>query len=73
MPGLKPVSWWKLVRRLRDLGFQGPYSGGKHPYMIKGNVVLTIPNPHQEDIGIELLKRILKQAGLTKEDWLREK
>lgn len=69
MSGLKPVSWRVLVRRLRDGGFQGPYSGGKHLYMLKGDVVLTVPNPHGSDIGIELLKRILKQAGINPNNW----
>ncbi len=32
---LSPVSWTELVKRLRKLGFDGPYQGGKHPYMIK--------------------------------------
>jgi len=67
---LPPVSWVDLVRRLRKLGFDGPYQGGKHPYMIKGNLVLTIPNPHRRDIGVALLSRILRRAGITKEEWL---
>ena len=69
MAELSPVSWTKLVRRLRRLGFEGPYRGGKHPYMIKGNLVLTIPNPHRREIGVALLSRILKRAGITREEW----
>jgi len=68
---LSPVSWTKLVRRLRRLGFEGPFRGGKHPYMIRGNLVLTIPNPHRREIGIALLSRILRRAGITREEWLR--
>ena len=70
MAELSPVSWTNLVRRLRKLGFDGPYQGGKHPYMIKGNLVLTIPNPHRRDIGVALLSRILRRTGITKEEWL---
>lgn len=70
MAELTPVSWANLVRRLRKLGFEGPYQGGKHPFMIKGNLVLTVPNPHRRDIGIVLLSRILRRAGVSKEDWL---
>jgi predicted RNA binding protein YcfA (HicA-like mRNA interferase family) len=58
------------VKRLRKLGFDGPYSGGKHPYMIKDDLVLTIPNPHRKEISIDLLSRILKQAGITRAEWL---
>ena len=70
MAELSPVSWADLVRRLRKLGFDGPYQGGKHPYMIRGDLVLTIPNPHRRDIGVALLSRILRRAGVSKEEWL---
>lgn len=53
-------------------GFEGPYQGGKHPYMIKEDLVLTIPNPHRKDIGLELLARILRQANIKKEQWIKE-
>ena len=72
MAELSPVSWTKLVRRLRGLEFEGPYRGGKHPYMIKGSLVLTIPNPHRREIGVALLARILKRAEVTREEWLRQ-
>lgn len=70
MARLAPVSWNQLVRRLRELGFEGPYQGGKHPYMVRGDLVLTIPNPQSKDIGVDLLRRVLKQAGITREEWL---
>jgi hypothetical protein len=38
-------------------GFEGPYAGGKHQFMIKGNLRLTIPNPHKADIGSNLLSK----------------
>ena len=66
-----PVSWDELSKKLSLLGFEGPYQGGKHPYMIKDGLVLTIPNPHKKEIGVDLLKRILKQAGVSREDWER--
>ena len=67
---LSPVSWPELVKRLRTFGFDGPYHGGKHPYMIKDDLVLTIPNPHSHEISVDLLARILKQAGISREEWL---
>ena len=71
MPKLRSTSWQGLVKRLRKFGFQGPYQSGKHPYMIKGNLVLTIPNSHPKDISVDLLSRILKQAGIKRTDWLK--
>ena len=67
---LTPISGKELVRRLRRLGFDGPYQGGEHPYMVRRDLVLTIPNPHRGDIGVELLKRILKQAAIAQKEWL---
>jgi hypothetical protein len=40
--------------------------------MIKGSLVLTIPNPHKAVIGVELLSRILKQAKISREEWLKD-
>ena len=70
MPKLTPVSWKVLVKRLNKLGFEGPYSGGKHPFMVKNDLVLTIPNPHKAVISVDLLSRILRQAKISREEWL---
>lgn len=69
MASFRSIKHKDLIKTLRKAGFEGPYSGGKHPFMIKGDLVLTIPNPHKSDIGKELLSRIIKQAGLTIEEW----
>jgi len=61
-----------LVRRLRELGFEGPYAGGRHPQMRRDQLTLVLPNPHEGDIGVGLLVRILRQAGVTREEWLGE-
>jgi hypothetical protein len=37
--------------------------------MLKDEITLHIPNPHQSDIGKELLGRILRQAGIDRNDW----
>jgi len=70
LPKLSPVSWKDLVKRLQRLGFEGPYQGGKHPFMIRGDLTLTIPNPHRGDISVDLLLRILKRANVTRDEWL---
>jgi len=73
MPGLKPIPWRELVKRLKKFDFEGPYQVGKHPYVVKGNLTLTIPNPHPKDVSIDLLSRILKQAEIDKKDWIKAK
>lgn len=69
MPPFGPLKRRSLVAGLRKLDFTGPYSGGKHQFMVRGEVVLTIPNPHQGDIGRDLLAVILKQAGISRREW----
>lgn len=54
---------------LSRLGFDGPKPGGGHEYMEKGSIKVTIPNPHRSDIGRTLLAQILRQAGVSREEW----
>lgn len=72
MPKLSPVSWRGFVKRLQELGFEGPFAGGKHPQMRRDNLTVIIPNPHEGDIGVGLLSRLLRQAGVSREEWLGE-
>ena len=69
MPPWAPTPRRKLIRAFRALGFDGPLSGGRHQFMVRDDVVVTIPNPHGGDISIGLLTRILRQAGVSREGW----
>ena len=69
MPSFGSVSRQKLVGTFRKLGFDGPYSGGKHQFMVRDDVTVRIPNPHRGDIGVALLSRILRQAGISRDEW----
>jgi predicted RNA binding protein YcfA (HicA-like mRNA interferase family) len=69
MPPFGPISHAAFVRALRQLGWDGPYPGGKHLIMRQGTVRLIIPNPHQGDIGVHLLTRLLRQAGIDRASW----
>ena len=67
------IGWLKLVEKFRQLGFDGPYSGGRHLFMIKGDLKIRIPNPHGSDISAALVSEILRQAGISVVDWKRKK
>lgn len=71
MAKLLALSRHKLVKKLRNAGYDGPFPGGKHSYMTKGASRLIIPNPHRGDIAVGLIKRIIKQANLSEEEWER--
>jgi len=67
-----PISRKDLIKKFRSLDFNGPYSGGKHQFMVKGKLKIRVPNPHKSgDISDSLLHEILRQAGISKNKWNR--
>ncbi len=69
MPPFGAIKRRDLIRALKRFGFDGPFPGGNHQYMSKGELKLRIPNPHQGDISIGLLARVLHQAQISREEW----
>ncbi len=69
MPAFGPIKRKDLVQVLCQLGFEGPYSGGRHQFMVKGQLRLFIPNPHEGDISRSLLARLLREAGIERDEW----
>jgi len=51
------------------LGFDGPFSGGRHEFLARADRRLILPNPHRGDISVDLLARLLDEAGVTREEW----
>jgi len=65
-----PIARRELIRKFRNLGFTGPFSGGRHQFMVKEELKIRIPNPHKrEEISDSLLSEILRQAGIGKDEW----
>lgn len=70
MAALVPYSRREFIRKLRALGYDGPFAGGKHGHMTKhGGATVTVPNPHGSDLSIDLLSRILRSAKINRDDW----
>lgn len=40
--------------------------------MVRGDPVLTLPNPHRSEIGPDLPVRTPRQAGVPREEWQTE-
>lgn len=70
MPKIFSCSRNDVIRKLINLGFKGPFSGGKHSYMRRGKYRQIIPNPHGKDISSEFVKEMLKQADISADDWI---
>ena len=71
MPAFGPISRRELIAYLREMGFHGPYEGGRHQHMDNGQVKVSIPNPHGRDISRPLLREILRKAHISIADWER--
>jgi hypothetical protein len=69
MPPFGPIKRSALIRALRAADFAGPYPGKKHQIMIRSGLRVRVPNPHQRDVGRELLALILHEAGITRDEW----
>jgi predicted RNA binding protein YcfA (HicA-like mRNA interferase family) len=75
---VSPVKERVLIKRLRSLGFEGPFNGVKgrrndaHPRMVRDGKEIHIPHGHgmkNGEISVQLVKEILKQGGISQEDW----
>lgn len=48
-----------FLRRLRTLGFVGPYSGSKHQFMVFGDRRLTVPS--NDEYSVPQLKMMIRE------------
>ena len=65
----KAASRREVVRRLRRLGFGGPFPGGRHEFMVRERLKLYLPNPHGGELSAGLETRLLREAGIAEEEW----
>lgn len=56
MPKLTPLPRRILIKKLRKLGFLGPFSATRHEYMKRGGEKIFIPNPHGKILAYRLLR-----------------
>ena len=71
MPPFGPVSRRELIAAFRRLGFSGPHQGGRHQFMQRGTVTVIIPNPHGSDVSTGMVGRLLREAGISRQEWER--
>ncbi len=62
-----------FIRRLRKLGFEGPYSGTRHQFMTYQNHRLSIPS--NSEYSVPQLRFMIREIGailereITMSDW----
>jgi len=71
MSSLSPLARRVLIKKLKKLGFNGPFSATRHEYMIKDKHKIFIPNPHKnKEIGLVIIKEIIKQLNIDKNEFI---
>lgn len=72
---MRPLPWRVVVRKLRAAGFTETSQKGSHVKFVKetetGRVVVPVPRPHGRDVKTGTLHSIIRQAGLTPDEFER--
>jgi predicted RNA binding protein YcfA (HicA-like mRNA interferase family) len=61
MNRLKPCKRREFINKLRKLGFKGPFSGGKHHFMIYEKKRLAIPS--NDEYSVPQLRLMLREVS----------
>lgn len=70
-----PCKRREFIRRLGVLGFDGPFSGTRHSFMVYGHHRLTIPS--NEEYSVPQLRMMIREVAsilgreIAPEDWNR--
>ncbi len=68
---LRPVKPRRLIKLLKKLGYKEVRIHGSHHIFEKGDVTITVPVHGDEEIGRGLLRKIIRDLGLTVEEFFR--
>ena len=73
MAGWRPLKRREFIRRLRALGFDGPFSGTRHQFMVSGQHRQTIPT--NSEYSVPQTRMLLRQLAsilgrpVSLDDW----
>jgi predicted RNA binding protein YcfA (HicA-like mRNA interferase family) len=72
MAKLTPLKPSAVVRKLRQLGFDGPLPGGKHQRMVHPETgqVIPIPTHKGKDVGVGLIREIIRELAISRDEWI---
>jgi len=57
-----PCKRREFIRRLRSLGFDGPFSGSRHQFLVYEESRLTIPS--NDEYSVPQLRMMLREASM---------
>ena len=75
MPALSPCKRRDFIRKLKALGYDGPFAAGRHQHMVRKPDAPTryapvISVPHTDIDDLNLLARILRASGITRDEFM---
>jgi len=72
LPKIQPLSPQKLIKILQKAGFKVVRQKGSHVIMMNNrNIRIVIPVHPGKDVKPGLIRAIIKEAGLSREDFLQ--
>jgi predicted RNA binding protein YcfA (HicA-like mRNA interferase family) len=71
MSKLHPEKPDAVIRKLRALGYEGPFPGGRHVFMRHPQKKHKVPVPYHKgrDIPKGTIREIIKELGVTVGKW----
>ena len=72
MPRLTPLRSREVIDKLRALGYEGPIAGGRHSRMVhpRSGKIIPVPVHGGKDVSVGLIRAIIRELGITPEEWL---
>ena len=68
-PGLRLCSGAEAVQKLNRAGWTVARQRGSHVMMVKPGYEYTLSVPQHDELGPGLLRKLIRQAGLTVEEF----
>lgn len=62
---IKLCSGSKTIKKFKKAGWKIDRQKGSHVMMVKDDYEYTLSIPLQEELGVGILKKLIKQAGLN--------
>jgi predicted RNA binding protein YcfA (HicA-like mRNA interferase family) len=72
MPALPVISGRKAVRAFENFGWQVARQRGSHIIMIKDGEMATLSVPDHKEVAKGTLRSLIRAAGITVEEFIRE-
>ncbi|HFB52565.1 MAG TPA: type II toxin-antitoxin system HicA family toxin, partial [Anaerolineae bacterium] len=63
----------QVIRKLKKLGFEGPFPGGRHARMVNfdSGKIIPIPVHKGKDVSVGLIRAIIREVDITPDEWLK--